>query len=169
MHFRDSVAQQTSELQDYPSLSRTAAEAPAAQVEQGVPGRITQRGFRRFFMNGMIKSSVKHCLGTWTWPGDGLMYMRLILWLTTMGIFNLHICVLNVVLHFLWEWRRDCTRVSTDSGSRQKAFCSMSKGNFSDAHGALSSVKEGHKNSSGVIVKKKSSSNFLLLLRYSKT
>lgn len=59
--------------------------------------------------------------------------------------------------------------MSTDSGNSQKAFYSMSKGNFSNACGTLSSVKEDHKNNSSTISKKKSSSNFLLLLRNNKT
>lgn len=56
-----------------------------------------------------------------------------------------------------------------DGGNSQKAFHSMSKGNFSDARGTLSSAKEDHKNNYSVISKKKSSSNFLLLLRNNKT
>ena len=73
------------------------------------------------------------------------------------------------MLHFPREWREDFMRVRTDGANNPKAFCSFSKGNFSDAHGALSSVKEGHENKPGVIARKKSSSGFLLLPRYSKT
>jgi len=86
-----------------------------------------------------------------------------------MGIFNLQMKILKVMLYFPWQWTEDCTRVSTDGGNSQKAFRTMSKGNFSDARGTLSSVKADHKNNSSAISKKKSSSNFLLLLRNNKT
>lgn len=59
----------------------------------------------------------------------------------------------------------DCTRASTDSGDGRVASRRVSTGNFSNARGALSSVKEGCKNSSGAISKRRSSPDFLFVAK----